>query len=66
MTGLRCEKESVRLDHMDYDYMTALWCEKEPDGPDHMGLMSVMGDVLVMMWCMRWVMKAWFVVVWLE
>jgi len=49
MTGLRCEKESVRLDHMDYDYMTALWCEKEPDGPDHMGLMSVMGDVLVMM-----------------
>jgi len=38
MTALRCEKEPVRPDHMDYDYMTALQCEKEPDIPDHMGV----------------------------
>jgi len=38
MTALRCEREPVRRDHMDYDYMTALRCEKEPDRPDHMGV----------------------------
>jgi len=39
MTALRCEKEPIRPDHMDYDYMTALRCEKEPDRPDHMGVL---------------------------
>jgi len=38
MTKLRCEKEPIRPDHMDYDYMTVLWCEKEMDTPDHMGV----------------------------
>jgi len=38
MTALWCEKEPVRPDHIDYDYMTALWCEKEPDRLDHMGV----------------------------
>jgi len=38
MTVLRCEKELVRPDHLDYDYITALRCEKEPDRPDHIGV----------------------------
>jgi len=38
MTALRCEKEPVIPDHMDYDYMTTLLCEKEPDRSDHMGV----------------------------
>jgi len=38
MTALRCEKEPVKPDHMDYDYMTALRCEKEQDRPDYMGV----------------------------
>jgi len=41
MTALQCEKESVRPDHMDYDYMTALRCEKESDRPDHMDVSLV-------------------------
>jgi len=50
MTALRCEKEPVRPDHMDYDYMTALRCEKKNEHTRSYGcLMSMMCDVLVMM-----------------
>jgi len=38
MTTLRCEKEPVIPDHIDYDYMTVLRCEKEQDRPDLMGV----------------------------
>jgi len=41
MTALRCEKEPVRPDHMDYDYMTVLRCEKE-SARSYRCLMSVM------------------------
>jgi len=38
MTVLRCEKEPVRPDHINWNvYMTTLRCVKEPVRPDHMG-----------------------------
>jgi len=37
MIALRCEKEPVRPDHMDYKvYMTVLRCEKNSIRLDHM------------------------------
>jgi len=38
MIMLRCEKESVRPDHVGLRiHVTALRCEKEPVKPDHVG-----------------------------